>query len=137
MGGEMAMSASMPLGLPLLAFFGMGPAELMIVGAIAVLLFGSRLPEVARSFGKSFVEFKKGIQGVESEFNEAMYSASSTQVSHYGESYDEATDHDEPVAPKFEPPKGAAEPHDAATGQVDAGGSSMNAATEPQPTEGT
>ena len=89
----------------MLAFFSMGPTELMIVGAVAVLLFGSRLPEVARSFGKSFVEFKKGIQGVESELNDAIYSSTSTQVSHHGEgSYDEGIEGDEPVAPKFEPP---------------------------------
>ena len=124
------MFAFVPLKVPVLAFFGMGPAELMIVGAIAVLLFGSRLPEVARSFGKSFVEFKKGIQGVESELNDAIYSSDSPQVSHYGDSYDDGIKGDEPVAPKFEPP--ATEPQqsdpqeDAAIAQQDA---------EPQSTE--
>ncbi|HXT58703.1 MAG TPA: twin-arginine translocase TatA/TatE family subunit, partial [Pirellulales bacterium] len=41
--------------------FGLNPMELMIVGAIAVLLFGNKLPSVARSLGKSMTEFKKGI----------------------------------------------------------------------------
>jgi sec-independent protein translocase protein TatA len=36
-------------------------------GIVAVILFGSRLPSVARSFGKSIVEFKKGMQDIESE----------------------------------------------------------------------
>jgi sec-independent protein translocase protein TatA len=36
--------------------------ELMIVGVVAVLLFGKRLPEVGRSMGKSIVEFKKGMR---------------------------------------------------------------------------
>ena len=42
--------------------FGIGTQELIIVGIIAVMLFGSRLPQVARSMGKSIVEFKKGLK---------------------------------------------------------------------------
>jgi len=45
--------------------FGLGPMELMIVGVVAVLLFGKRLPEVGRSMGKSIVEFKKGMRDSE------------------------------------------------------------------------
>jgi len=45
--------------------FGLGPMELMIVGVIAVLLFGKRLPEVGRSMGKGIVEFKKGLREAE------------------------------------------------------------------------
>ena len=47
------------------AFMGIGPMEMMIVGGIALLLFGKRLPEVARSLGKGIVEFKKGVNGIE------------------------------------------------------------------------
>ncbi|MEO2021528.1 MAG: twin-arginine translocase TatA/TatE family subunit, partial [Pirellulaceae bacterium] len=36
------------------AFMTMGPMEMMVIGAIAVILFGSKLPEVARSVGKSY-----------------------------------------------------------------------------------
>lgn len=45
--------------------FGLNPMELMIVAGIALLLFGSRLPGVARSLGKSITEFKKGATDVE------------------------------------------------------------------------
>ncbi len=48
--------------------FGLGAPglpELLIVGVIALLLFGKRLPEVARSLGQGIVEFKKGVQDVD------------------------------------------------------------------------
>jgi sec-independent protein translocase protein TatA len=45
--------------------FGLNPMELMIVAAIALVLFGNRLPGVARSLGKSLTEFKKGAADVE------------------------------------------------------------------------
>lgn len=47
----------------MLAMFGLGTTELLIVGAIVLLLFGSRLPKVMRSLGEGIVEFKRGVQG--------------------------------------------------------------------------
>ena len=50
----------------LIAYFGLpGPVELLIVAGIVLLLFGNRLPSVMRSVGRSIVEFKKGVQGIE------------------------------------------------------------------------
>jgi sec-independent protein translocase protein TatA len=76
--------------------FGLSPVELIVIGSIAVLLFGSRLPSVARSMGKSVTEFKKGIRGIEEDMD---VSSSNRRVSSY------ADDHEEPTVPKFEPPK--------------------------------
>lgn len=42
-----------------------GPAEMIIILVICVLLFGSRLPSVMRSMGSSIVQFKKGLNDVE------------------------------------------------------------------------
>lgn len=54
----------------MLAFFSPGPMELCIIAVVAVLLFGNKLPGVARSMGRSIVEFKKGIQGIEDDVKE-------------------------------------------------------------------
>ncbi len=55
----------------LLAFMGLGPTELVIIGIIVLLLFGNRLPSVMRSLGRGVVEFKKGVSGEEEEGDEA------------------------------------------------------------------
>jgi sec-independent protein translocase protein TatA len=84
-----------------LAFFpgGIGPMEMLIVGVIAVLLFGKRLPEVGRSLGKGIVEFKKGIRGIEDDID----THSSRSTASRG-NYNEIDDRDETTAPRFEPP---------------------------------
>lgn len=51
--------------------FGLGPWELAIILVLGVLLFGSRLPGLARSVGRSVVEFKQGLRGVEQEVRRA------------------------------------------------------------------
>ena len=44
-----------------------GPHMLVLL-VIGILLFGKRLPEVGRSLGKGIVEFKKGLKGLEDDF---------------------------------------------------------------------
>jgi sec-independent protein translocase protein TatA len=59
--------------------FGIGAPELLIVGIVAVILFGNRLPEVARSLGRSLNEFKKGMQELENEVKTSIYSEPPTR----------------------------------------------------------
>lgn len=55
---------------PMLAIFtSFGWQEIIILLVIGVLVFGKRLPEVGRNFGRSIVEFKKGLKGVGDEID--------------------------------------------------------------------
>jgi sec-independent protein translocase protein TatA len=70
----------------LLGFFGpLGPMELLIIGMIALLLFGNRLPSVMRSMGRGIVEFKKGVQGIEDDVDDAMNRSVSSSEKKEGE----------------------------------------------------
>lgn len=53
--------------LEVLAMWTPSFPELVIIMVIALLLFGKRLPDVARSLGKGVVEFKKGLKGIEDD----------------------------------------------------------------------
>jgi TatA/E family protein of Tat protein translocase len=57
-----------------LAFIeGIGGPELLMVMVIVLVLFGGKkLPEFARSLGKSMREIKKATSGVEEEFKRAL-----------------------------------------------------------------
>ena len=85
--------------LSIVAMFGLSPAEMIGIGVVAVLLFGSRLPSVARSLGTSFVEFKKGMRGVEDDLDEAVNSEPA-QVKQRSEPT-------APSSPQFVPPQEA------------------------------
>jgi TatA/E family protein of Tat protein translocase len=48
--------------------FGLGVPELLVVLGIGLLLFGGKkLPELAKSLGRSVTEFKRGVSGLEEE----------------------------------------------------------------------
>ena len=55
-----------------LALIGsIGTPELLVILFVALLMFGGRLPDVARSLGKSFNQFKRGLKDVENEVDRA------------------------------------------------------------------
>jgi len=90
--------------MSLLAFdFSFNPFQVIILGVIAVLLFGKRLPEVGRSLGKHIAEFRKGIRSIEDVIHQAGTSINTDDYSQPA-AHHNADDHDEATAPKFEPP---------------------------------
>lgn len=97
--------------LALLGFAGLGMMEMAIIGGIAVLLFGKKLPDVAKQLGGSYREFRKGLTDFQSNMDTDM----NMNTYSYNEANTASTDYDdyeETTAPRFEPPP--AEPQDAA-----------------------
>jgi sec-independent protein translocase protein TatA len=47
--------------------FAPAPIEILIVLIVVLLLFGRRLPSVMNSLGRSLVEFKKGVKGIDQD----------------------------------------------------------------------
>jgi sec-independent protein translocase protein TatA len=84
--------------------FGLGFQELLIVGVVAILLFGKNLPDVARKFGGVYRDFRKSLDDLRSQvdFTDTFNSAPTKprQVRRHSD-YD---DYDEVAAPKFQPP---------------------------------
>ena len=52
-----------------LAFINLGTWEIVGIVAVGILLFGSRLPNIARSLGKSVTEFKKGVKDIQQDMD--------------------------------------------------------------------
>lgn len=50
---------------------GLGMQEMLLLLLLGVLLFGRKLPDIGRSLGKTVIEFKKGVSGVEEEISNA------------------------------------------------------------------
>jgi sec-independent protein translocase protein TatA len=49
-------------------FGGIGYQELLIIGVVAILLFGQRLPDVARTWGNSYRDLRRSINDIRASF---------------------------------------------------------------------
>jgi len=90
--------------------FGANFTELLVLGIIGLLLFGKKLPEVAKNLGKGVSEFKKGLSGFQDEMTGSSSRSSSSSYSpspSIKRPEPLTTLDDTIVAPKFEPPKSA------------------------------
>ncbi|MEM7754393.1 MAG: twin-arginine translocase TatA/TatE family subunit [Planctomycetota bacterium] len=66
------MEAVMPMDWAILGLIGpIGWPELLVIGLVMLLLFGRRLPEVARSLGDGIREFKKGVKETTPDWNDS------------------------------------------------------------------
>ena len=63
-------------------FGGIGMPEMILISMVALLLFGKRLPEVARNLGRGITEFKKGVKGFEDDVQTGSYESSRPAINH-------------------------------------------------------
>ncbi len=87
--------------------FGANVGELFVLGMVGLLLFGSKLPDVAKNLGKGFAEFKKGISGFQDEITRPTPSSYTPKPTARRPEPLADLDEDRLSAPKFEPPKSA------------------------------
>ena len=52
--------------------FGLGMAEVLVILAVGLVLFGNKLPQLARSLGKTIVEFKKEASGITEDLRNSV-----------------------------------------------------------------
>ena len=70
-----------------------GGMEMFVVMGVILLLFGSaRLPSLMRNLGRSAVEFKKGVQGIEEDIDQAASDTSSEASSEPSSETEETTE---------------------------------------------
>lgn len=88
--------------------FGLGPFEIVVIGAIAVMLYGKRLPEVGRSAGKTLGELRRQWATLAKELDVAAHIEGRTPRPAVATRYasDEA-DARQAAGPRFEPPTAA------------------------------
>ena len=83
--------------LPLASLLTPSFGELALIGIIALLLYGSDLPQVIRSWGKTYAEFRRHLNGMRNDLNDAIYAEpdSPRKLQYYPEFQNDASDADE------------------------------------------
>lgn len=85
--------------------FGLSFFELGVIGVVAVLLFGAKLPEVARTLGGSYSELKRGMSDIQNQFRVAELEMSRPKpIEKEEDDDDDFGPGTTTSAPKFSPP---------------------------------
>ena len=80
----------------------MGIQEMAVIAVLAVVLFGGRLPEVARTFGGYYSQFRKSLADIQNSIK-ADIDISQELDAPARIKYDSGIDDEDP-APMFDPP---------------------------------
>jgi sec-independent protein translocase protein TatA len=92
--------------------FGLGPSELVIVGIVAILLFGKNLPQVAAKLGRTYRDFRRSLSDLQSQMDiTGEFSLDEPRARPRPQrTYRDYDDYEDISAPKFEPPPAPPEP---------------------------
>ena len=82
----------------------MNPVTVIVVLLLGVMLFGGKLPEMARDIGKSLLEFQRGMNEWGNEAKKTIFEESSTKPVPEEKVPTPKAEVQETSAPKFEPP---------------------------------
>ena len=90
---------------------GLHPIEIVLLGAVAVMLYGKRLPEVGRTVGKTVGDLRRQWTQLTREFDVAAHVDARGSSATGGAGRSSSTRrHDDDVGlvagPRFEPPEG-------------------------------
>lgn len=81
----------------------MGLGEMALIAVVAVVLFGGRLPEVARTFGGYYSQFRKSLSDIQNTIKNDLDVSKElnapARITHDDQDID-----DEDPAPAFDPP---------------------------------
>lgn len=84
----------------LLAISMPGGMEWLVILIVGLLIFGRRLPDVARSIGKSITEFKKGMKDVQDDLHTSL-DTDDARSPRLDRNRDAALAHKDPASPKL------------------------------------
>jgi sec-independent protein translocase protein TatA len=88
--------------------FGLGPVEIVVIGAIAVMLYGKRLPEVGRSVGQGIGELRKQMATLTRDMDLAAH-LDASPAKRVARRLDDEGGHRPAAAPRFDPPSDSGE----------------------------
>lgn len=83
--------------------FGLGPVEIVVIGAIAVMLYGKRLPEVGRSVGQGIGELRKQMATLSRDMDIAAH-LDAAPAKRSTRRFDDDGGQPNAAAPRFDPP---------------------------------
>ena len=83
-------------------FSGLGYTEMLLFGIIALMLFGSKLPEMARTFGGKYRDLRRKVDEFQREFRD--WDRIEPTPKRPATSYSEEPERAAPASPKFVPP---------------------------------
>lgn len=89
---------------------GIGYLEIILIAIVAVMLFGNKLPEVARSVGQSYTQFRRGLNDIQTSIKDEL-DRELDEVKKLPREIDNAIntiheDDEEDDVPSYDPPAG-------------------------------
>ena len=82
----------------------MSPVTIIVVLLLGVMLFGGKLPEMARDLGKGILEFQRGMNEWGNEAKKTIFDETSAKTVKEDPVPTPKPEVQETSAPKFEPP---------------------------------